>query len=183
MQKGVFFILIFRKDDINGQKKKYPKLPNGFGSIKYLGSNRRNPFAVHPPTTEFRPNGSLVTPKALDYVDDWYYGFSILMACKAGTYVKDEYPPKPSVKVEDSNLDSLVQHILADYGRSTGEEQKLFQPSKKSIRGSIATNMRRITVGPTPPAVRHLPKRPSCTVQPSMTFLLKIYATMIFRTW
>lgn len=115
------------------RRKKYPKLPNGFGSIKYLGSNRRNPFAVHPPTTEFRPNGSPITPKALDYVDDWYYGFSILMAYKAGTYIKGEYPPKPVVKVEDSNLDSLVQHILADYGKTAGEEIIQTAPTFKDV--------------------------------------------------
>lgn len=117
------------------RRKKYPKLPNGFGSIKYLGSNRRNPFAVHPPTTEFRPNGSPVTPKALDYVDDWYYGFSILMAYKAGTYIKGEYPPKPTVKVEDSNLNALVDHILADYGKTTGEETRTAPTFKEVYEG------------------------------------------------
>lgn len=117
------------------RRKKYPKLPNGFGSIKYLGSNRRNPFAIHPPTTEFRQNGSPITPKALDYVDDWYYGFSILMAYKAGTYVKGEYPPKPSVKVEDSNLDSLVKSILSDYRKATGEEQQSAPTFKEVYEG------------------------------------------------
>lgn len=115
------------------RRKKYPKLPNGFGSIKYLGANRRNPFAVHPPTTEFRKNGSPATPKALDYVDDWYYGFSILMAYKAGTYIKGEYPPKPEAAVDDSNLDSLVQHILADYGRTAGEEIMRDVPTFKDV--------------------------------------------------
>lgn len=117
------------------RRKKYPKLPNGFGSIKYLGSNRRNPFAVHPPTTEFRPNGSPVTPKALDYVDDWYYGFSILMAYKAGTYIKGEYPPKPAAPVDDSNLGALVDHILADYGKTTGEEPRTAPTFKEVYEG------------------------------------------------
>ena len=30
------------------RRKKYPKLPNGFGSIKYLGKGRSNPYAVYP---------------------------------------------------------------------------------------------------------------------------------------
>ena len=114
------------------RRRKYPKLPNGFGSIKYLGSGRRNPFAVHPPTTEFRQNGSPVTPKALDYVDDWYYGFSILMAYKAGTYIKGEYPPKPEVQTDDNNLDSLVQSIMADYGKAAGIEPKE-EPTFKDV--------------------------------------------------
>lgn len=115
------------------KRKRYPKLPNGFGSIKYLGPGRRNPFAVHPPTTAFKENGSPVTPKALDYVDDWYYGFSILMAYKAGTYVKGEYPPKPEVKIDDDNLDNLVQHILADYGKATGEDIQTPAPTFKEV--------------------------------------------------
>ena len=31
------------------KRKKHPKLPNGFGSIRYLGKNRHNCYAVHPP--------------------------------------------------------------------------------------------------------------------------------------
>ena len=34
------------------KRKKYPKLPNGYGQIRYLGSNRRNPYGVYPPATE-----------------------------------------------------------------------------------------------------------------------------------
>ncbi len=115
------------------KRKKYPKLPNGFGSIKYLGSGRRNPFAVHPPTTEFRENGSPVTPKALDYVDDWYYGFSILMAYRAGTYIKGEYPPKPDIHVDDSSLDDLVKNILADYRKASGEEVQSAAPTFREV--------------------------------------------------
>ena len=68
------------------KRKKYPKLPNGYGSIKYLGKGRRNAYAVHPPTKEFALNGSPVTPKALCYVDSWIKGFSVLTAYRAGTY-------------------------------------------------------------------------------------------------
>ena len=34
------------------RKKKYPKLPNGYGSIKKLSGKRRNPYGVYPPSTE-----------------------------------------------------------------------------------------------------------------------------------
>lgn len=41
------------------KRKKYPKLPNGYGSIKRLsGKNRTNPYGVYPPTKEFE----LATP-------------------------------------------------------------------------------------------------------------------------
>ena len=33
-------------------RKKYPRLPNGFGSIRNLGKGRRHHYAVHPPATE-----------------------------------------------------------------------------------------------------------------------------------
>ena len=68
------------------KRKKYQKLPNGYGSIKFLGKGRRNPYAVHPPVTEFSLNGSPITPKALCYVDSWIKGFAVLTAYKAGTY-------------------------------------------------------------------------------------------------
>lgn len=55
------------------------------------------------------------------------------MAYKAGTYIKGEYPPKPVVKVEDSNLDSLVQHILADYGKTASEEIIQTAPTFKDV--------------------------------------------------
>ena len=53
-------------------KRKHPKLPNGFGSIKKLSGNRTNKYGVYPPTTEFNKNGSPVSKKALCYVPDWY---------------------------------------------------------------------------------------------------------------
>ncbi len=98
------------------KRKKYPRLPNGFGSIRYLGKNRRNPYAVHPPTTEFTPEGRPKTPKALCYVDNWMTGFAVLTALKCGFYYpgieNDLSPP-----LKQSSGDELVQKILADYNR------------------------------------------------------------------
>lgn len=98
------------------KKKKHSKLPNGYGSIKYLGSNRTNPYAVIPPTKEFSLNGSPKTPTPLAYVDDWYWGFSILLAYKAGTYIPGEYPPKPSEN-DTNTLDGIIQTMIADLSR------------------------------------------------------------------
>lgn len=95
------------------KRKKYPKLPNGYGSIKYLGRNRRNPYAVHPPTEKFDEDGVPQTPKALCYVDDWMKGFAVLTAYKAGTYVPGM--EKELLVVPDPNSAGLVQRILADY--------------------------------------------------------------------
>ena len=59
--------------------RKRMRLPNGFGSIKYLGSGRRNPYAVYPPVTEWTPK-SPVTPKALAYKPTWEEAYEVLTA-------------------------------------------------------------------------------------------------------
>lgn len=100
------------------RRKKYPKLPNGFGSIKYLGSGRRNPYAVHPPTKEFDLNGIPQTPKALCYVDDWMKGFAVLTAYKAGTYTPGMENTLNLDHAKSSSND-LIQRILADYNQVT----------------------------------------------------------------
>lgn len=104
------------------KRKKYPKLPNGFGSIKFLGKGRRNPYAVHPPTKEFTLDGVPVTPKALCYVDDWMKGFAVLTAYHAGTY-------KPGMELDLADLPqsgdtAVINRILADYIKITGKTQE-----------------------------------------------------------
>lgn len=102
------------------KRKKYPKLPNGYGSIRYLGKGRRNPYAVHPPTTEWTLDGVPKTPPALCYVDDWMKGFSVLTAYKAGTYtpgMEKDLSPAPSGQDSD-----LAQRLLADYAKIKGTE-------------------------------------------------------------
>lgn len=110
------------------KRKKYPKLPNNFGSIRYLGKNRRNCFAVHPPAT-LDATGKVVRPPAICYVDDWLKGFSVLTAYKAGTY-------QPGMEREleiasTSDADTLVSRILADYSTIKGVEDK--HPEIKKI--------------------------------------------------
>lgn len=103
------------------KRKKYPKLPNSFGSIRYLGKNRRNCFAVHPPAT-LDATGKVVRPPAICYVDDWLKGFSVLTAYKAGTYqpgMERDLPVSPT-----ADTDALVARILADYGTIKGVEDK-----------------------------------------------------------
>lgn len=61
------------------RRKKRMKLPNNFGSIKYLGSGRRNPYGVYPPVTEWTVK-SPVTPKALGYKETWEEAYELLTA-------------------------------------------------------------------------------------------------------
>lgn len=103
------------------KRKTYPKLPNGFGSIRYLGKNRRNCYAVHPPAT-IDAAGKAVRPPAICYVDDWLKGFAVLTAYKAGTYkpgMENDLPISPT-----ADTDTLVGRILADYGTIKGVEGK-----------------------------------------------------------
>ena len=102
------------------KRKKHQRLPSGWGSIRYLGKGRRNPYAVHPPSTLQDPEtGRYITPKALCYVDDWYVGFAVLNAYRAGTYQPgDEIGFKDALASSDQNVDSFVQRILADSGKA-----------------------------------------------------------------
>lgn len=103
------------------KRKKYPKLPNSFGSIRYLGKGRRNCYAVHPPAT-IDATGKAVRPPAICYVDDYLKGFAVLTAYKAGTY-------KPGMEKEleitpTTDTDALVSRILSDYNTFKGAEEK-----------------------------------------------------------
>lgn len=97
-------------------KKKYPRLPNGWGSIRDLGKGRTNRFAVHPPSKEMDEKGNYIRPKALCYVNDWYVGFAVLNAYRAGTYKPGDEIQFTQKKTMDASMyDDLVKRILADY--------------------------------------------------------------------
>lgn len=68
------------------RKKKHKKLPNGFGSIKFLGKNRRNPYAAYPPAEGYTLNGSPITVPAIGYFKDWYSAFDALQEYKHNPY-------------------------------------------------------------------------------------------------
>ena len=99
-----------------------------YGSIRFLGTNRRNPYAVHPPTTEFNENGIPQTPKALCYVDDWYKGFAVLTAYKAGTYYPGYEKTLPnSFSQSDSNF---INRILSDYNLTKAADERTMVAKK-----------------------------------------------------
>lgn len=103
------------------KRKKYPKLPNSFGSIRYLGANRRNCYAVHPPAT-MDSLGRIVRPAAICYVDDWIKGFTVLTAYKAGTYQPGMERELPVSATADADV--LISRIIADYSTIKGVEEK-----------------------------------------------------------
>jgi len=113
------------------KRKKYPKLPNGYGSIKYLGKGRRNPYAVHPPTTEFTLDGVPKTPKALCYVDDWMKGFAILTAYHAGNYTPELLQELSGLPCDGDS--DIIGRILADYSAMKGTEPETAKKTFKEV--------------------------------------------------
>lgn len=102
------------------KRKKRPRLPNGYGSIKYLGKNRRNPYGVYPPVTSFTVDGVPITPAALCYVDDWIKGFAVLTAYKAGRYEPGYEQTLNLSTGQNESLERLTRQILADYNQYKG---------------------------------------------------------------
>lgn len=110
-------------DDVVARKK-HPKLPNGFGSIKKLSGNRRNPYGVYPPVKEFTENGSPITPKALCYVPDWYTGLYALMQYQDGTFdARDFLSAKPAGT--SGRPDDVINKIIASYNSSSLASSRL----------------------------------------------------------
>lgn len=111
------------------KSKKYPKLPNGYGQIRYLGKGRRNPYGVYPPATEEYDSGAKKTPPALCYVSDRMVGLAVLVSYRAGTY-----KPGDEVRIEQEMRGQQVldtkffQAMIADYNKavlSIESEQKM----------------------------------------------------------
>lgn len=70
------------------RKRKFRRLPNGFGSIKHLSGKRRNPYAVYPPTKEWREN-SPVTRKAIGYFETYNKAYEALVEYNKNPYDLD----------------------------------------------------------------------------------------------
>lgn len=103
------------------KRKKYARLPNRFGSIRYLGKGRSLPFAVHPPATERDEKGFYVRPAALCYVPDWYTGFAVLTAYHAGTYTPGmELDLVQGTRQPDQDLDRFCRRIMRDFSLISG---------------------------------------------------------------
>lgn len=99
--------------------QKHPRLPAGYGTIKYYGAGRRNPYGVFPPHERNRHYG-----KALCYVPDWYTGFAVLTAYKAGTYEKGmEYAIHEKLAVE-RDIDAFCERLIRDHAFFTGTKKR-----------------------------------------------------------
>lgn len=97
-------------------KKKHPKLPNGYGSIKYLGKGRSNPYMVLPPA-KYTPDGDLIKQPAIAYVPDWYTGFYALQLWHDGKFDSDIIK-ELTIDFKESDY-NVVTKILAAYNNNT----------------------------------------------------------------
>ena len=104
------------------KRKKHPRLPNGYGQIRFLGKGRRNPYGVYPPAKEEYENGQMKPQKAICYVSDWMIGFAVLTAYKAGTYTPGM---ENDIQVDDKkNAEDFIQSLLANYNQVQGIKSK-----------------------------------------------------------
>ena len=95
-------------------RRMFPRLPHGYGSIRFLGAGRSKPYAVH------LPEKNAERPKAICYVSDWFIGFAVLTAWHAGVYypgLEDEIYRSTRPEVTGNNPDELCKRIIKDYSR------------------------------------------------------------------
>lgn len=101
------------------RRKKYPKLPNGFGQVRYLGKGRRNPYGVYPPASEEYDTGAKKTPAALCYVSDRMVGLAVLTSYHAGTYRPgDELTIERHMRGNPAGIPQLFGSLIADYNKA-----------------------------------------------------------------
>ena len=95
-------------------RRMFPRLPHGYGSIRFLGAGRSKPYAVH------LPEKNAERPKAICYVSDWFIGFAVLTAWHAGVYypgLEDEIYRSTRPEVTGNNPEELCKRIIKDYSR------------------------------------------------------------------
>ena len=114
------------------KKQKHPRLPSGFGSIRYLGGKRSRPYQVR--AAAHMEGDQIVPGDILTYTDDWYKGFALLTAYNAHTW-------HPGNDVEDlfidesEGLDGLVSRLLDDYRHITGRK---FETARRTTFKDVA---------------------------------------------
>lgn len=117
------------------RKTKYPKLPNGWGQIRYLGKGRRNPYGVYPPATEEYDNGRKKSPSALCYVSDRMVGLAVLTSYHAGTYNPgDEVIIEKQMRTAEAGK-KFFERILADYNKAMFQIEQESSPTFEEVFG------------------------------------------------
>lgn len=111
---------------------KHPRLPSGFGTIRYLGEKRSRPYQVR--AAAHMEGDKVVAGEILAYVDDWYAGFSLLTAYNARTWHPGDDIDK-SFTIDAGSLEEVVRRLLDDYRHITG---KAFEAIRTNTLGEVA---------------------------------------------
>ena len=108
------------------KKNKHPRLRNGFGSIRYLGKNRTNPYAVLAPTKAVDSIGRTKYDKPIAYVPDWMSGMSVLLMWHAGTWEegKDITKMLPDDNISQADINKIVDNILNRFSLKLSNQSK-----------------------------------------------------------
>ena len=69
--------------------KKRTRLPNGYGSISYLGKGRRRPYAAYPCSNKRTEDGRTIRPKAIGYAATYNEAMELLVMYNRGLELPD----------------------------------------------------------------------------------------------
>ena len=94
------------------KRTKYPRLRNGFGSIRYLGKKRTNPYAVLAPTTNLDEKGRPKYDKPLAYAPTWQSAFSVLLMYHSGKWNEESKVEELIPQVDSTALEKIVSDIM-----------------------------------------------------------------------
>lgn len=110
------------------KKKKYPKLPNGFGQIKVYGGTRRKPVAAFPPATERDQRGEYKQPKPLAWCETYLEAFGILEQ-----YNRERGYYDNAVPSEIQRLRLEIANLKSELGISSKSNNKYWNYTFKQI--------------------------------------------------
>ena len=127
------------------KKKKYPRLRNGFGSIRRLSGNRTNPYAVFAPSTYRDERGYQLYDKALAYCPSWETAFSVLLNFHTGQYKKGDICPNLLEEVDHGQLTPVVNKILSALNIGTIEGETFAQVYEKFMEWKFSDNNRKLS--------------------------------------
>ena len=94
------------------KRTKYPRLRNGFGSIRYLGKKRTNPYAVLAPTANLDEKGRPKYDKPLAYAPTWQSAFSVLLMYHSGKWNEESKVEEIIPQVDNASLERIVSDIM-----------------------------------------------------------------------
>ena len=127
------------------KKKKYPRLKNGFGSIRKLSGNRTNPYAVFAPSTCRDERGYQIYDKALAYCPTWEIGFSLLAMYHTGQYKEGDSVQNLLEDVAHSQLTPVVNKILSVLNIGTIEGETFAQVYDKFMEWKFSETNRKLS--------------------------------------